>query len=238
MLEIQNLSKKFKKQVIIDNLSTTFSQTGTTVIVGVNGSGKTTLLNMITNLLQPDSGQISLDGLNPGTREYKSKFFYLPSDFYLPGYMTGKEYAHFVLSRYDTSNHDQLSHLLHLLDMTPSQNKTIESYSFGMKKKIQIAVAIAANTDYIVADEILGGLDFDTVIIVQEIFAAISDKKKIIIVSHERNTIDRFPEDVRLMREGTLTSFTGSPDELTNFIKQESVLHDKLVEIQKHFMHS
>lgn len=152
--------------------------------------------------------------------------------------MTGREYARFVLSRYDSSNHDQLPILLDLLDMTSSQNKTIESYSFGMKKKIQIAVSIAANTDYIIADEILGGLDFDTVILVQEIFAAISNQKKIIIVSHERNTIDRFPEDVRLMRMGTLTSFTGSPDELTKFIKQEGVLHDKLIEIQKHFKHS
>lgn len=238
MLKIINLTKKFGKYVIINNLSTDFSNTGVSVIVGINGSGKTTFLNMLTNLLQPDSGTISLDGLKPGTKEFKSKFFYLPSDFYLPEYMTGKEYAEFVLSRYKSSKHNLLPEFLRLLDLVPSQNKMLESYSFGMKKKIQIAIAIASNTDYIIADEIFGGLDFETVILVQEIFDILSKKKKIIVVSHEQNTLDKFPSDIRLMRHGTLTHFEGSPNELNNFIKQEGVLHDKLVEIQQRFGHS
>lgn len=235
MLEIRNLSKKYKKQVIINGINTVFSTTGVTVIVGTNGSGKTTFLNIVTNLLQPDSGEITLDGMKQNSLAYKSKFFYLPSDFYLPNYMTGREYAKFVLSRYENSNYIYLDILLKVLDMSDSQDKMLETYSFGMKKKIQIAVAIAANTEYIFADEILGGLDFDTVILVQEIFSLISKNKKIILVSHERNTIDRFSEDIRLMKQGILIPFTGSPDELTKFIKQDGVLRDKFIEINKCF---
>ena len=235
MLEIQNLSKKFKDHKVIDMLNTTFSEIGVSVIVGGNGSGKTTLLHMITHLLQPDTGQILLDGLQPSNIAYKSKFFYLPSDFYLPHYMTGKEYTKFVLSRYAASNYDHLVWLLELLDMTTSQNKMLESYSFGMKKKIQIAAAVAANTDYIFADEILGGLDFETVLLVQAIFAKISQRKKIILVSHDQNTIDCFPEDIRVMRQGKLIPFTGSPYELTTFIKQDGVLRDKLCDVEKYF---
>ncbi|MFR9694859.1 ATP-binding cassette domain-containing protein [Bacillus mobilis] len=238
MLKIKNLSKKFGNQVVINKLNTEFSNNGISVIVGINGSGKTTFLNMLTNLLQPDSGSISIDGLMPGTKEYKSKIFYLPSDFYLPDYMTGKEYADFVLSRYNSSAPDQLSFFLNLLDLTSSQNKKLESFSFGMKKKIQIAVAAAANTDYIIADEIFGGLDFETVILVQEIFNILSKKKKLIIVSHDKSTLDRFPNDIRLMRQGELTSFKGTTNELTNLIRREGVLHEKLIEIQQHFNHT
>jgi len=105
-----------------------------------------------------------------------------------------------------------------------------------MKKKIQIVAAIAANTDYIIADEIFGGLDFDTSLLVQELFAAVSTTKKVIIVSHERNTIDRFSEDIRLMRQGSLVNFEGTPEELTDVIKQQEVLREKLDIVSKHFM--
>jgi len=150
--------------------------------------------------------------------------------------MTGKEYVQFVLSRYETSEEDKAPLLMDLLDLADGQNKTIESYSFGMKKKIQIVAAIAANTDYIIADEIFGGLDFDTSLLVQELFAAVSTTKKVIIVSHERNTIDRFSEDIRLMRQGSLVNFEGTPEELTDVIKQEEVLREKLDIVSKHFM--
>jgi len=238
MIEIKQLTKSFKKNCIIDQLSTTFSKTGVSVIVGTNGSGKTTLLNMMTNLLEADRGDILIDALSPGSKAYKSKFFYLPSDFYLPGYMTGKEYVQFVLSRYETSEYEKAPILIELLDLADGQHKTIESYSFGMKKKIQIVAALAANTEYIIADEIFGGLDFDTSLLVQELFAAVGVTKKIIIVSHERNTIDRFPNDVRLMRHGSLIHFEGSPEELTQVIKQEEVLREKFAIVQKHFMSS
>ncbi len=236
MIEIDDLTKSFKKNRVIDALSASFSSTGVSVIVGTNGSGKTTLLNMLTNLLEADGGGIRIDGIPPGSQAYKSKFFYLPSDFYLPGYMTGKEYVQFVLSRYETSEEGKAPLLMDLLDLADGQNKTIESYSFGMKKKIQIVAAIAANTDYIIADEIFGGLDFDTSLLVQELFAAVSTTKKVIIVSHERNTIDRFPEDIRLMRQGSLVNFEGTPEELTDVIKQEEVLREKLNIVSKHFM--
>ena len=157
MIEIEGLTKSFKKNRVIDALSASFSSTGVSVIVGTNGSGKTTLLNMLTNLLEADGGSIQIDGISPGSQAYKSKFFYLPSDFYLPGYMTGKEYVQFVLSRYETSEEEKASLLIELLDLADGQHKTIESYSFGMKKKIQIVAAVAANTDYIIADEIFGG---------------------------------------------------------------------------------
>lgn len=74
----------------MDNITINFKE-DTTVIVGLNGSGKTVFLNSITGILNIDSGTIAIDGFKPDSKEFKERIFYIPSDFYLPEYMTGKE---------------------------------------------------------------------------------------------------------------------------------------------------
>lgn len=234
MLIIKNLYKKYGKDVVINNLESSFSESGVSLIVGTNGSGKTTLLNILTNMVQADSGLVLLDGMQPSTRSYKSRIFYVPSDFYLPEYMTGKEFSEFILSRYSNGCIEKFNMISKLLGIHSSQEKTLETYSFGMKKKIQIAISIAANTDYIILDEIFNGLDFETSILVQEIFEEISVNRKIIIVSHDRNTLEKFPNDIRLMNKGKLESFRGDPRELYELIKQEGMLNEKLHKIREY----
>lgn len=238
MLEVINVSKRFGRQVVINDLNANFSNFGVTVIVGVNGSGKTTFLNLMTNLLQVDTGTILLDGNLVDTEVYKSKIFYIPSDFYLPYFMTGWEYADFVLSKYKKSDYKLFNRIIKLFDLKESLDKTLEMYSFGMKKKIQLAVGVATNTEVLIADEIFSSLDFETVILVQEIFSWINKYKKIIIVSHDRQTIEIFSEDIRLMSHGKLANFSGNPGELIERVKQEEVLNEKLNEIQQYFKHS
>lgn len=233
MIKIDNLCKSFNSKIVIDNLSYTFEDFGITIVVGINGCGKTTLLNMITNFLQPDQGTILLDGLKPSTKEYKERLFYVPSDFFLPEYMTGKEYCHFVLSSYTHGNKQLLQQLFSLLSLHLAKDNLIETYSFGMKKKLQIALALACNVKYMIFDEIFNGLDFETTIFVQEVFHLLSQDKKIIIVSHDKDTIERFPHDIILMQKGMLYSHEGSPKELYDFIKKEGKLNAKLCEFKR-----
>ena len=167
-LHISHLTKSYKDHKVIDDLSFTFNKKGITIIVGVNGSGKTTLFNLINDLVDKDEGTITLSSLSDEDR--KKECFYIPSDFYLPEYMTGKEYVDFILSRYPYSNKENVEWLIHLLDFDEAYHKLIETYSYGMKKKIQIIAAIASNTHYIFADEVFNGLDFETVLLLEELF--------------------------------------------------------------------
>ncbi|MEG2270439.1 MAG: ABC transporter ATP-binding protein [Erysipelotrichaceae bacterium] len=235
MIKIDKLCKKYDKKKVIDNLNCVFLEKGITVIVGMNGCGKTTLLNIITNLLEPDSGMIYMNDLKPDMKAYKSQLFYVPSDFFLPEYMTGLEYCHFILSRYTTGDKDKLQCILSLLDLKKEQTNLIETYSFGMKKKLQIALAIACDVKYMIFDEIFSGLDFETTIFVQEVLNLLSHDKKIIIVSHDKDTIERFPHDIMLMQNGTLNSYQGTPNNLYDFIKKEGNFNDKICEFEKHF---
>lgn len=234
MINIKNVSKRFGKKIVLDGLTVDFSSKDVSVIVGTNGSGKTTLFNIISGLIGSDSGNVSIDNTLFGTEDYKEKLFYLPSDFYLPGYMTGNEYARFILSRYENSDFVYFELVVSLFDLELDINKTIETYSFGMKKKLQIAIAVSLNVNTILADEIFSGLDFETVILAQELFIKAVNISKIVVISHDLNTLLKFNKDIWLMRFGRLEKYVGNPLELTNLVKNEGGLNEKIEEIYKY----
>ncbi|WP_241694157.1 ATP-binding cassette domain-containing protein, partial [Enterococcus faecalis] len=148
MIRIENLTKKFDRKVL-DNITISLPKNRVSVIVGINGSGKTTLLDCIVGLKDATSGKVFIESYSNDSEKFKECIFYIPSEFYLPNYMTGKEYLNFVLSRYRCSDTERIDDFLELFDLKFAGTNLIESYSFGMKKKIQIVAAALANTDYI-----------------------------------------------------------------------------------------
>lgn len=166
----------------------------------------------------------------------KKECFYIPSDFYLPEYMTGKEYVDFILSRYPYSNKENVNWLIHLLDFDEAYHKLIETYSYGMKKKIQIIAAIASNTHYIFADEVFNGLDFETVLLLEELFQKLSNKRAFVLITHEMHLIQRFDCDCYMMKEGKLYHVEDDPLKMIEEIKEEKTYQEKRELIDEHVM--
>lgn len=231
MIKIRDLSKSYGGHRVLDQLSIEFDSFGITVIVGLNGAGKTVFLNTLSGITSYDQGQIEIDGYSLEDSSCKRYLFYIPSDSYLPEYMSGREYANFVQHRYDVKNKDIFEEVSKLLDMTTALDKPIESYSFGMKKKLQIALSLSLDIRYLIADEVFSGLDLETVILTQELFSLFSKKHKIILVSHERNIINQFSKNILLMKKGKLSKFEGTVDELSKYIYQQGHISEKLQRI-------
>ncbi|MDR2976223.1 MAG: ABC transporter ATP-binding protein [Streptococcaceae bacterium] len=234
MLSVLNLTKKYKS-TILEDLSVTFPEKTMSIIVGVNGSGKSTLLDCISGIKNFNSGRIQINGFDNDAIEFKSQLFYIPSDFYLPEYMTGAEYISFVLSRYTTSDLFMVHQLIDIFSMTDAKNKLIEGYSFGMKKKIQIIAMIAARTNYVMADEVFSGLDFETTILLKEILAELINKTGIILVSHSLDILRQFPDNVYLMRDGKLEKNTDEIDNLSNIVKGEANIYENIDRFKKSY---
>ncbi|MGT2799331.1 ATP-binding cassette domain-containing protein [Streptococcus marmotae] len=236
MLSVRNIIKQVGQQKILNDVSIDFGRNGVYIIVGTNGCGKTTFMNIVNNMLLVDKGTIVCEKFPVGSKNYKDSIFYIPSDFYLPEYLTGDEYLQFVLQHYSTSSFDKVEFLFSLFDLSEERDKLLENYSFGMKKKIQIIAAILSNTPYIFADELFSGLDFDTVILLQELLQQLEKERCFVLVSHDLNVLTHFPNKIYIMSNGNLTHFTSSVDKISEAIKEVGDLHVKLQNIQKYFV--
>ncbi|MGT2887889.1 ABC transporter ATP-binding protein [Streptococcus didelphis] len=235
MLNINRLEKSFGNKKVLSKIDVSFKDSGVSVIVGTNGCGKTTLMNILAHMLSFTSGEISCDGNVIGSKEYKQQVFYIPSDFYLPEYMTGKEYLDFILKHYQQSNFDLIDILLDMFDLKEMITDLLETYSFGLKKKIQIIAALASNTKYILADEVFSGLDFDTVLLLQEVFDHQKHQRSIIVISHDFNTLVRFPNHIFIMSKGRLLPYEGKVEGIYSMVKEIGETYAKLEKLRSYF---
>lgn len=194
MISITNLKKSYKDNTVLEDLTISFEPYGIDIIVGVNGSGKTTLLNCITDITPFESGQIEVDSIDRKEKEAKHQMYYIPSDFYLPEYLSGKEYSEFVFSRYEEVDLKLFYFLIELYHLSAALTRKISDYSYGMKKKLQIAISLALRVRYILADEVFNGLDYESYLLTEYIIKTFSNDRKFILISHNMDFINRNTE--------------------------------------------
>ncbi|WP_216647543.1 ATP-binding cassette domain-containing protein [Bacillus sp. THAF10] len=182
-----------------------FGTEGIDIIVGVNGSGKTTMLNCICDITPFQDGNIKIHSIDHKEKEAKLKMYYIPSDFYLPEYLSGKEYVDFVFNRYKEADDKFFQFVIELYHLKEALHKKISDYSYGMKKKLQIAVSLSLNVQYIFADEVFNGLDYESYLLTEYLFHKLSGNRKFILITHNMDYITRNPQaDVYLLSFGKM----------------------------------
>ena len=178
MLQVKNISKNFKKNQVLNNISFQIYPGQIVHIAGRNGSGKSTLFKIITHLIKPTSGTITLDSNvkigalieNPGFIEYESA-------------LTNLKFLANLNNAFDLST---VSNLMESFYLNPNDNSPVSKYSIGMRQKIGIIQAIMEDQNLILLDEPTRGLDPESI----EQFVDLLNKlrnqnKSIIIASHD-----------------------------------------------------
>ncbi len=212
-MDIKKLYKKYDTQVL-ENINIKFANKGATFIIGVNGSGKTTLLNCITNVISYDEGIISIDNYNNSQDNFKKQVFYIPSEFYLPEYLTGLEYAKFIGKVYGNIDLENFMNISNLFNINNDLDNLLSTYSYGMKKKIQLAVALSLKVNYIIGDEILNGLDFESANITYKLINKFKNYRKFILVSHTMDFVNMCADDILFMNAKNITKL--NKDDISN----------------------
>ena len=248
-LVVDSLCVSYGDKRVLKGVCAGFDTDNVYLVVGMNGSGKTTLFNAVNELISADSGRVFIENSDGsadagsadasvlcslGDAGFKKRLFYVPSDFYLPEYMSGVEYLRFVLKWYPSASFELASVLCRVLDMNAAARKRIESYSFGMKKKIQIIAAIASNADFVLADELFSGLDFETVLLLQEIIETVRKGRCFVLVTHDAGTVQRYPGFVSVMRDGLLERFDGGPGQLLDYMRRAGDIDGKVRQVERY----
>ena len=157
MIEAKGLVKKYGKYVAVDNLSMNLNLGESVVLLGANGSGKSTLMGMLAMVLKPTEGEVLIDGQKG--KKAKSKIAYAPQNIVLFEELTVTENLFAWSSLKGRENVDRAEYLLSELDMESFKKKRVDRLSGGQRRRVNIAVAMMGNYDYLLLDEPLAGID-------------------------------------------------------------------------------
>ena len=175
MLKLENITLRYGKSTVIDNLSHEFAEGKVTAIVGDSGVGKTTLLNIAAGLLRQSAGQVVRDG---------EKISYIFQDPRLFPWMTALENVS------EVSDTETAKKMLSLMGLDDSLDKYPAELSGGMKQRVSIARALAYDPDVIFLDEPFRGLDAERRQSVGDtVFALLRGKTAIMVTHDERDLI-------------------------------------------------
>ncbi|MFB3825691.1 MAG: ABC transporter ATP-binding protein [Bryobacteraceae bacterium] len=202
----ENVSRFYGDVLGVNGVNLTIPP-GVTSLVGPNGSGKTTLMNLLTGLIRPTQGVITVLGIPPDRPEQLfRKVGYCTQYDSFPRGLTGYEFLYSYLRLHGTGHGEARRLALAALDragMMEAAGRTVAAYSKGMRQRIKLAQAIAHKPEVLVLDEPLNGLD---PMARAETIAAFREwgheGRYVIVSSHILHEVDRISDQVILLSHG------------------------------------
>jgi ABC-2 type transport system ATP-binding protein len=200
---------KFYGEVLGVNRVSLSIPPGITTLVGPNGSGKTTLMNLMTGLVQPSSGTISVMGLSPSNSPELFRILGYCTQFdFFPRGLTGWQFIFDSLMLHGMSDADAFQLTVEAIErvqLGDAAGRKIAGYSKGMRQKVRLAQAIAHHPRVLVLDEPLNGLDpmarAESIALFQELGR---QGMHLLISSHILDEVDRISDRVVLITGGYL----------------------------------
>jgi ABC-2 type transport system ATP-binding protein len=177
-------------------------------LLGPNGSGKSTTVKILTGLLRPTAGGVTLDGVDifADLLHYKSLLGYVPEEPHLYSYLTGPEYLRLVgrlRGVPDPALDDKIDRFMQLLDVYDDRYQTLASYSKGMRQKILIAAAVLHNPRIVVLDEPFSGLDVSAARVLKAFVRSLAGSGKIVVFSsHVLEVVEQVCSRVVILKDG------------------------------------
>jgi ABC-2 type transport system ATP-binding protein len=163
MIQVNQVTKSYKNFMALGEVNMTISKGEIYALLGPNGAGKTTTINLILGFLKPDSGSITVAGLNPSkdTTEVRKTMAYIPENVSLYPHLSGLENLDYFckLAGLKYENTALASFLNQCGLQEDAHQKKVAGYSKGMRQKVGIAIALAKNASVLLLDEPASGLD-------------------------------------------------------------------------------
>jgi ABC-2 type transport system ATP-binding protein len=206
MIIFEDVSKFYGEILGVNRVNLSIAH-GITSLVGPNGSGKTTLMNLMTGLLRPSRGRISILGTSPDDPEKLFRKVAYCSQFdTFPRGVTGREFIEFYLSVHGYARgevRDLTQTALERVSMQEAADRSVAGYSKGMRQRIRLAQSIAHNPSVLILDEPLNGLDPMARAEIIRLFRQLADEGLYLILSsHILHEVDMMSDSVVLLHNG------------------------------------
>ena len=203
MITATEATKRFDDITAVDHINATIRDGSVFGLIGSNGAGKSTFLRMVAGVLQPDEGDIHIDGTsiyeNPAV---KARCFFISDEQYFFQNSTPAEMRDFYRMMYPAFDTGRFRKLMMAFDL--DENRKIRTFSKGMKKQVSVICGVCAGTDYLLCDETFDGLDPVARQAVKGIFAEDVVERGLtpIVASHNLRELEDICDHVGLLHRG------------------------------------
>jgi ABC-2 type transport system ATP-binding protein len=218
-VELKDVTKRYDELVAVNNLNLTIGTGEIFGLLGPNGSGKSTTLKMLTGLVEPTAGSVTVLGLDVQKQpvEVKKLVGYVPEAANIYEFLTGIEYLDFIADIYGvtaTEKKERINEYLKALQLEGREGDMINSYSDGMRKKISLISAFLHKPKLLLLDEPLNALDPRSARIVKDYLHELRGQGVTTIMStHVLEIAEAICDRIGIMYQGNILAL-GNMDEL------------------------
>ncbi|RLG01445.1 ABC transporter ATP-binding protein [Thermococci archaeon] len=214
IIEVENLSKKFKENVAVDDISFQVKKGEIFGFLGPNGAGKTTTIRMLTGQLLPSGGAIQVCGIDPTKEEKKlaMKIGVVPEIQNLYSDLNAEQNLKLFADLYSI-DHKRVKELLEMFKLT-DMKEPVKKLSKGLKQRVLIARALIHNPELLFLDEPTIGLDPNIAKEIRKIIKILKEEgKTVFLTTHYMEEADALCDRVAIINEGKIIALD-SPHEL------------------------
>lgn len=223
MIELRGIDKHYAGKHVLGPIDLTIERGGVTALIGPNGAGKSTMLTIIGRLLEADHGRVTVGGLD--VRKAKSSdlaksISILRQENHFMARLTVRQLVSF--GRFPHSNgrlaetdHRAIHAAIAFLDLAGMEDRFIDELSGGQRQRAFVAMVLAQDTDYVLLDEPLTGLDMRHAVGMMRQVRAAADTlgKTVVLVIHDVNFAAAYADRIIALESGRIVA-SGTPDEI------------------------
>ncbi len=228
VLAIRGLTKSFGDVVAVRDLTLEVRRGEVFGFLGPNGAGKTTTVNLVCGLLERDAGEIAVKGrrVTPHDRRWRRSLGLCPQEVVIWEGLTCLEQLQFTGSLYDVPGRkarQRAMELLEALGLADRRHSLARTLSGGMKRRLNIALALIHEPELLILDEPQAGLDPQGRILVREYIRSLTGSSTVVLTTHDMDEADRLSDRIAIIDHGELLVLD-SPQKLKADVGEGDVL--------------
>jgi ABC-2 type transport system ATP-binding protein len=213
-IKVEDFTKKYGKQVAVDNISFSIKKGEIVGFIGPNGSGKSTTMKCICGILPPDHGKIEVLGRNiqEDVLTVKKRIGYLPENNPLYPDMYVKEYLVHVDRYYGKSEkrRTRIDEAIESTGLGSEASKKIGQLSKGFRQRVGLAQAIIHDPEVLILDEPTTGLDPNQILEIRKLISGLAENKTVLLSTHILQEVEAICDRVIVINKGSLVANTSS----------------------------
>lgn len=242
MLELVDITKRYKQHYAVRNMNMYIEKGEIVGLLGPNGAGKSTTISVMSSLIEPTSGDVRLHNKSiiKNPRPLRKMTGIVPQEFALYGDLSAEENLQFFGSLYKIPKGElarRIDEVLSQIGLTDRKKDVVRTFSGGMRRRLNIGVALLHNPQFIIMDEPTVGIDPQSRNYILETVKRFNEELGITVVytSHYMGEVEFLCDRIYIMDHGDLIA-SGTKDEIKQIISSENTIVIKADQLSSEFI--